>query len=155
MLDDIKNQSNHKLVNESISKLEEQGFKAQVNPRGINCFYMKDSFRERIIFEADVYKINNTELVFNASEMETELQNFPERFSPNVVLRPLYQEKILPNLAYIGGGGELAYWLEYKSMFEFHNIPFPVLLLRNSLLWIDKASADKWQKFSFGDSDYF
>ncbi len=155
MLDDIKQQSNFALVNESIKKLEAAGYKSQVNPREINIFYMTETLRERIVFEGENYKINNTDLVFTESEIENELINFPERFSPNVVLRPVYQEKILPNLAYIGGGGELAYWLEYKSMFEFHKIQFPLLILRNSLLWADAASADKWQKFGFSVADYF
>ena len=155
MLEDLKNQSNHKIVNESIKQLEAQSYKAQVNPRGINCFYMTEKFRERIVLEEGKYKINNTNLVFSEAEIETELKNFPERFSPNVVLRPVYQEKILPNLAYIGGGGELAYWLEYKAMFEFHKIQFPALVLRNSVLWIDSVSKDKWQKFGFSETDYF
>ncbi len=155
MLDDLKNQSNQSIVTESIQQLETKGYKAQVNPREINCFYMNETFRERIIVEEDSYKINNTDLVFSQTEIENELRNFPERFSPNVVLRPLYQEKILPNLAYIGGGGELAYWLEYKAMFEFHKIQFPILFLRNSVLWLDAVSADKWKKFGFTDKDLF
>ena len=155
LLDDIKNQSNFKLVNESISKLEALGYKAQVNPRAINCFYMTDKIRERIVFEQGMYKVNNTELSFTEAEIETEFKNHTERFSPNVVLRPLYQEKILPNLAYIGGGGELAYWLEYKSMFDFHRLQFPLLVLRNSVLFADTASAEKWKKFSFTEQEYF
>ena len=155
MLDDLKNHHPYNLVSQSIKQLETLGYKAQVNPREINCFYMKDNFRERIIFEKPKYKINNTDLHFSETEMESELKNYPERFSPNVVLRPLYQEKILPNLAYIGGGGELAYWLEFKSIFDFHEIQFPILVLRNSVLWIDAVSSDKWHKFGFSENDYF
>jgi uncharacterized protein YllA (UPF0747 family) len=65
-----------------------------------------------------------------------ELYGHPERFSPNVVMRPLYQEHTLPNLVYIGGGGEIAYWLERKKQFEFFDIPFPILMRRNSAMLI-------------------
>ena len=49
-------------------------------------------------------------------------------------MRPLYQEVILPNLCYIGGGGELAYWFQLKHYFDKVEVPFPILLLRNSVL---------------------
>ena len=49
-------------------------------------------------------------------------------------MRPLFQEVILPNLCYIGGGGELAYWLQLKSNFEAQGVVFPMLLLRNSVV---------------------
>ena len=72
------------------------------------------------------------------------LDTNPEKFSPNVILRPLYQEVILPNLCYIGGGGEIAYWLELKSNFESNKIIFPILLLRNSvLLTTDKQKIER------------
>jgi uncharacterized protein YllA (UPF0747 family) len=60
-----------------------------------------------------------------------------------VIARPLYQEVILPNLTYIGGGGELAYWLELKSYFNAMDITFPMLLLRNSALVITEKQAEK------------
>ena len=155
MWNDIRQGENFKLVNQSIAQLETLGYKAQVNPREINCFYMTEAIRERIVFENGKYHINNTDLSFSETELEQELLQFPERFSPNVVLRPLYQERILPNLAYIGGGGELAYWLEFKSLFEANDLPFPMVILRNSVLWCDAGSNDKWIKFGFKEADFF
>ena len=72
-------------------------------------------------------------MFFTKEEMNNELMNHPERFSPNVILRPVYQEIILPNIAFIGGGGELAYWLELKRVFNAVKVPFPVVWLRNSV----------------------
>jgi bacillithiol biosynthesis cysteine-adding enzyme BshC len=155
LLHDIKERSNGNLVKDSLSKLENLGYKAQVNPREINSFYMRDAYRERLVFEDGKYLVTNTNLVFSEAEIEEELKNFPERFSPNVVLRPLYQEVILPNLAYIGGGGELAYWLEYKTMFDSNSVLFPILVLRNSVLLIDGPSMEKWKKFGFEETNYF
>ena len=84
-----------------------------------------------------------------------ELENHPEKFSPNVILRPLYQEVILPNLCYIGGGGELAYWLELKSNFDDNNITFPMLLLRNSVLLATEKQAEKANKLNLTWNDLF
>lgn len=115
-----------------------ESYKIQVNPREINLFYLDDNSRNRIVKEGEGYRIHETELSFSKEEILSELENKPENFSPNVLLRPVYQECILPNLAYIGGGGELAYWFQLKSSFEHFNIPMPMLLLRNSVMWINQ-----------------
>ena len=83
------------------------------------------------------------------------MDTHPERFSPNVIARPLYQEVILPNLCYIGGGGEIAYWLELKTAFEAMNVPFPILLVRNSALIISGKQADKLERMNISKSDIF
>ena len=130
-------------------------YKIQVNPREINLFYLNDNLRERIIFKDEKYFINNTQLKFTKSKILKELENHPEHFSPNVIMRPLYQEVILPNLCYIGGGGELAYWLELKSYFDKEKIPFPILLLRNSALIMSEKQHKKLQKLFISKEELF
>jgi len=153
--EELLTQKNHSVINSTTEKLVELGYKGQVNPREINLFYLKDQLRERIVLEGNVYKALNTNIQFSKEQLIEELNNFPERFSPNAPLRPMYQEKILPNLAYIGGGGELAYWFQLKEMFDANNISFPVLVLRNSVLMIDKGSAKKLQKLEIPVTDIF
>jgi bacillithiol biosynthesis cysteine-adding enzyme BshC len=130
-------------------------YKIQVNPREINLFYLKDAIRERIIFENNLFKINNTSLIFTESEMMKEVEEHPERFSPNVIMRPLYQEIVLPNLAYIGGGGELAYWFQLKNYFNAVNVPFPILVLRNSVLLATKKQKYKLDKLNISVTEIF
>ncbi len=144
----------HQLVTATDQSLS-QHYKTQVHPREVNLFYLKDGLRERIVTAEEGFLINNTELLFSQKAMLQELKEHPERFSPNVVLRPLYQEKILPNLAYIGGGGELAYWMQLKRVFEHYEINFPMLLLRNSVLWVDKGAVKKLNKLGLNDKDLF
>ena len=132
-----------------------KNYKVQVQPREINLFYIEDNLRERIVKEDAVYKVLNTEIKFSESDILKELDQHPEKFSPNVVLRPLYQEKILPNLAYIGGPGELNYWLEYKTYFEASGISFPVLFLRNCMMIIDSPTWKKMQKLGLTIEDIF
>jgi bacillithiol biosynthesis cysteine-adding enzyme BshC len=154
--DDLFNNTNYRLVNQTIAELEKQQVKAQVNPRPVNCFYMVDHLRERIESDGnDTYSVVNTSITFTKETLLKELKAHPERFSPNVVLRPLYQQKILPNLAYVGGPGELAYWLEYKAMFDHHNIQFPVLVPRNFALLMDEKTEQQLAKAGFEIPDLF
>jgi bacillithiol synthase len=143
-------------VQETTAKLNELGYKSQATPREINLFYLQDGSRERIVrVESATYQVLNTNLTFTEAEMLQELEAHPERFSPNVVLRPLYQEFILPNLVYVGGGGELAYWLERKSLFEHYGVNFPMLIRRNSVLWLEPDAQKKLQKFGFTPIQFF
>ncbi len=132
-----------------------KNYKVQVTPREINLFYMVDDLRERIVNETGVFKVLNTELKFTKAEILEELSKHPERFSPNVVMRPLYQEKILPNLAYIGGPGELNYWLEFKSYFKASQINYPILLLRNCMMIVDQPTWAKFVKLNLEVKDIF
>ncbi|HFA49960.1 MAG TPA: bacillithiol biosynthesis cysteine-adding enzyme BshC [Bacteroidetes bacterium] len=143
------------LVEEAHGRLEKAGFAPQAMPREINFFYLNKNMRERIVYENGKYKILNTDFVFDEKQMEEEIDKHPERFSPNVIMRPLYQEIILPNLAYIGGGGEIAYWLERKTQFEYFGINFPMLVRRNSAMWLDKISLKKMEKAKISISDIF
>jgi len=151
--EELLKQTSHQKVLETSEKLKD--YNIQVNPREINLFYIEDNLRERIIFQDDFYYINNTKLKFSEAEIIELLQNNPEKFSPNVIMRPLYQEVILPNLCYIGGGGELAYWLELKSYFEASNVTFPILLLRNSVLLATEKQAKKADKLGLTWKDLF
>lgn len=155
MRDELTQQTAQRLVGKTIEQLHALGFKTQASPREINLFYLQPGARERIVLENGAYKILNTNLVFTPEAMLAELEQYPERFSPNVVLRPLFQELILPNLAYVGGGGELAYWLERLSLFQHFGIPYPILVRRNSVLWFDKDSIKRSLKFGFPVERFF
>ncbi|MBN8682750.1 MAG: bacillithiol biosynthesis cysteine-adding enzyme BshC [Chitinophagales bacterium] len=155
MQDEMGPQHAVRLVNESIAALQAIGFKAQASPREINLFYLIPGMRERIVQEAGQFKVLNSAYTFTHSEILAEIEAHPERFSPNVVLRPLYQEMIFPNLAYVGGGGELAYWLERKGLFEHYGVPFPVLIRRNSVHWYDRDAVKKLEKFGFSAEESF
>ena len=139
--DDLFRQIPSQLVKETSEKLSQQ-YKVQAHARDINLFYLTENKRERIEQKGEQFEVLNSDTRFSAGELKKELEDHPERFSPNVILRGIYQETILPNIAFIGGGGELAYWLEFKKMFAHYNVPFPVLVLRNSFLVVE----EKWKK---------
>ncbi|MBU2939511.1 bacillithiol biosynthesis cysteine-adding enzyme BshC [Lacinutrix sp. C3R15] len=141
-------------TNEKLSQLPNVN-KIQVNPREINLFYLTKNLRERIVYEDQEYKVLNSNISFSKEEILQEVKENPQRFSPNVIMRPLYQEVILPNLCYIGGGGELAYWLQLKDNFKALQVPFPMLLLRNSVLIKTQKQADKLTKLHITNEDLF
>ncbi len=147
-------QFSYKIVEDTVAEFPKE-YKVQASGRDLNMFYLVDETRERIEKRNDQYSILNSPLSFTEAEMMEELKNSPERFSPNVILRPVFQEMWLPNIAFIGGGGEIAYWLELKSVFAFVNVPFPVLVLRNSFLWVEKNNVEKAGKLGFEMQDLF
>lgn len=150
---EIKEQTAFNCVTKTI--LEFNSYTIQVNPREINLFYIQDEIRERIVYEKGLYKVNSTNISFTSDELFKLIQNQSDTISPNVLLRPLYQEVILPNLCYIGGGGEIAYWLELKSMFESFGVTFPMLLLRNSVVITTQKQEQKADKLGLSWNDLF
>jgi bacillithiol biosynthesis cysteine-adding enzyme BshC len=153
--DDLLNQTASGIVERSAAKLSDAGYKVQANPREINLFYLKDDIRERIENTGTQYSVLSTKKSFTKAELLAELHDHPERFSPNVILRGLYQETILPNLAFVGGGGETAYWLQLKDLFNHYKVPFPILILRNSFLVVEKKWQEKIAKLGFRIEDFF
>lgn len=138
--EELQAEKMHQVLQESNAELERHYF-LQAHARRINLFYLRSGHRNRLEKAGEGWQVLDSDLYFTAAELSAELQNKPERFSPNALLRPVYQERLLPNLAYIGGGGEIAYWLQLKAAFAAFSTPFPMLVLRNSVLWIDH----KWQ----------
>lgn len=152
---DIIQQNSFQQISKSSEDLALLDIHAQVNPREINFFYLLDGLRERIVFEQGKYQILNSDISFSEAALKLEIHTFPERFSPNVVMRPLYQEVILPNLAYVGGGGELAYWLQLKANFDFYQVDFPILILRNSALLMGERTVHQLEKLNLSFDSIF
>lgn len=152
--DDLFHQAPGTIVAEASEQLSEY-YDAQAYPREINLFYLQEDKRERIVKANDRFVVQNMELSFSAEEIEKELADHPERFSPNVILRGLYQEAILPNIAFIGGGGELAYWLQLKALFDHYQTSFPVLVLRNSFLLIESKWKQRIDRLGFSLENIF
>jgi bacillithiol biosynthesis cysteine-adding enzyme BshC len=152
--DDLFRQGPFQILDQPLRQLENE-YKIQAQPREINLFYLKDDLRGRIERRGDTFYVHESTLSFTEQQIREELKNHPERFSPNVILRGLFQETILPNIAFLGGGGELAYWLEFKPMFDHYGVPYPILVLRNSFLLVEKKWKEKMERSGLGLSDIF
>ncbi|MDJ1502304.1 bacillithiol biosynthesis cysteine-adding enzyme BshC [Xanthocytophaga agilis] len=152
---DVFDQVTQTVVNQTSEKLESLGYKTQVNARDSNFFYLDHGMRERIVHNHGRFRILNTELSFSKEEVAQMIDQHPERFSPNVLLRPIYQETILPNLAYIGGPAEVAYWLQLKDLFDKLGTPFPIVMPRNFALILNENTQKKLDKTGLTVADLF
>lgn len=153
--DDLFNHSAYRLVSDTNKKLEALGLHPQVNPREINLFHLDNQLRSRLEADGEGFAVVDTSLKFSREEIRKQIDEKPALFSPNVILRPVYQEMILPNLAYVGGPAELVYWLELKSTFDHFGVPFPILLPRNFALVVDAQTARKIGKTRLHLDAYF
>ncbi|MGB1031865.1 MAG: bacillithiol biosynthesis cysteine-adding enzyme BshC, partial [Flavobacteriales bacterium] len=153
MEDELLNNPSLGQVQKHSKILETLGHKAQVTAREINLFYIEDDLRERIVAVENGFSSSSNTYHWTSQELLELLQSNPEKFSPNVVLRPLYQEFTLPNLAYIGGPGELSYWLQLKGVFDHFNVVFPQLVLRNYALFIKAKDVEKMKGLGLNISD--
>lgn len=151
---ELLEQFSHTAVAETVAAFPSL-YKIQAAGRELNLFYLTDEGRNRIEKMNGQWSIVNGEKEFNELEILSELKEFPERFSPNVILRPVFQETILPNIAFIGGGGEIAYWLELRRVFEAAGVPYPVLVVRNSFLLVDEKSNELIKKLQLTMQDIF
>lgn len=130
-------------------------YKTQAAGRAINLFYLIDDKRERIEKINDHFVVEKLALTFTETEILRELHKHPERFSANVILRPVFQEKILPNIVFVGGGGELAYWLQLKNVFINAGVSYPMLILRNSFLIYKEQQQQKLHKMQLHITNLF
>jgi bacillithiol biosynthesis cysteine-adding enzyme BshC len=144
----------HDAIQPTIAALSKD-YHVQSEGRSINLFYLKDNIRARIEKQGEQFIVVDTDIQFTQSQIIAELHQYPERFSPNVILRGVYQETILPGVVFVGGGGELAYWMELKNVFDQVGVHYPLLQLRNSFLLIREKQAEQWAAMQFEEQDLF
>ena len=144
----------HQAIQPTIAALS-KAYHVQSEGRSINLFYLKESIRGRIEKQGEQYIVVDTAIQFTQAEIIAELHQYPERFSPNVILRGVYQETILPGVVFVGGGGELAYWMELKNLFQQVGVHYPLLQLRNSFLLMRQKQAEQWTAMQFEEQDLF
>lgn len=152
---DLFGQHHKPVVDKADAALEAIGYKTQIHCREINLFYLEDGLRNRIEKVGNNFNVVDTTISFTEPELRDLVQKSPEKFSPNVVLRPLYQEMILPNLAYVGGPAEVVYWLQLKGIVDQYHIPFPILMPRNFALVVDAPTDRKLNKTGLALEDFF
>jgi bacillithiol biosynthesis cysteine-adding enzyme BshC len=144
----------HEAIQPTIAALSKD-YHVQSEGRSINLFYLKDNTRARIEKQGEQFIVVDTDIQFTEKEIIAQLHQHPESFSPNVILRGVYQETILPGVVFVGGGGELAYWMELKNVFKAVGAHYPLLQLRNSFLLMSHKQAEQWAAMQFEEQDLF
>ena len=151
---ELKEGHSHSAAKRSSDRLSER-YKLQLHPRELNLFYLTDTDRKRLERHPTGFALEDGSQQWTESALLNELNTQPDRFSPNALLRPLYQECILPNVAYIGGAAEVSYWAQLKGIFEASRLPMPVVFLRQSIQIIGRAHARKMERLGWTASDLF
>ena len=154
MEQEVLHQITQRTVHFANDKLE-GSYGVQAHAREINLFHLRPGQRSRIEREGDLFKVQDNGPAFTADELLAELRRRPEDFSPNVLMRPIYQETILPNIAYLGGGGELAYWLQLRWLFQSVQLPMPVLMLRTSAMFLSEKAGKRKEQLGLSLKDMF
>ena len=139
---EIQNQFIFSEVSKTNAALENSGYNPNIQPREFNLFWLKENgelkIRKRIDKNGAQFQTSDGERYLTKQE----LNEISDALSPNVLLRPLYQETILPNIAYIGGPSELAYWLQLKNAFQAANLQMPLLVHRISMTLVRKRDIE-------------
>lgn len=152
--EELLNQVTARTVHYANTKLGEH-YREQAHVRDINLFLLGEGRRDRISMEGDGFAVAGEAHRYGVDELVGLSQQAPELFSPNVLLRPVYQETVLPNVAYVGGGGEVAYWLQLRWLFQGLQVPMPVVVLRTSAQLMSQADAERIQDLGLGPADLF
>jgi len=136
-------------------ELKQQSLSPEAHVRECNLFYMNSELRERLEASKEhaIGMISGKK--WTTAEIITEIEHYPERFSPNVLLRPIYQQTILPNIAYIAGPSEYKYWLQLPKALSTQKVAIPALILRKSGVFLSKSNEKKLNKWGFSLWDLF
>jgi bacillithiol biosynthesis cysteine-adding enzyme BshC len=129
-------------VRSATQRLVEAGYHAQVTPieTQLNLWYAKPS-RHPVSVEGDRLRLGPDEEPLPREEVERLLEREPEHFSPNVLLRPLYQDTLLPTLAYVAGPSELAYFAQLRGLYAHFGVVMPLIAPRASFTIVERRDA--------------
>ncbi len=146
----------HTALLEQSQLMKEVGLKPPITPRHTSMFYYGDGQRLRIDrTDSGSFQTANSAFAWTPEGLQLEINEFPERFSANALLRPAYQQRILPNLLYIGGPAECIYWLQVPALIRVHNGIVPALQLRLLMHLSMPAIEKKITAFSWPKEDWF
>ncbi len=142
-----------KLIQTS-ARLEEL-YHAQVKVKPVNLFYHTDDGRFSIEPVDDIFKLRRKRKQFTKDEILAEIENAPERFSPNVLLRPICQDYIFPTGFYVAGPSEISYFAQVTPLYNFYNIVTPIVYPRASFTLLEKNVAAALDKYDLSMNDIF
>ena len=135
------------LLKETSSKLEES-FHVQVQSSPTHLFLLNETGRYSLVAEGNDFRLKGTDIRYTRDELLLMVDENPESFSPNVVLRPIVQDSILPTAAYVAGPGEVAYFAQFRSIYEWASVPMPIIYPRASVTLVEPSIAKVLDRYS-------
>lgn len=141
-------------VIKSSAQLEEN-YHVQVKPRVLNLFYLDDGRRRAIEPIGNAFSLRGTKRKLMREQLRTLVETNPELFSPNVVLRPICQDYILPTAAYVGGPSEIAYFAQLKGVYQLFEVEMPPIFPRPSATIVEHGVQKIMERYQLGFLDAF
>ena len=141
-------------VEDAGARLKNSNYHQQLNipTNRANLFWLENG-RHSIEVDNDEFLIRGIEKRLSRHEIIDEAHRMPERFSPNVVLRPIFQDTLLPTVAYVAGPGEIAYFAQLKPVYQFFRIPMPIIYPRASFTLIEPRYRKLLEKYNLKETD--
>ncbi len=133
----------------------EETYHVQVKPRVVNLFYIDDGARRGMEPIGGGFSLRGTKRKLMPEQVRTILETKPESFSPNVVLRPICQDYLLPTAAYVAGPGEISYFAQLKGVYQHFGIEMPALFPRASATIVERRVAKVLDKYHLNVLDAF
>ncbi|MDQ7815650.1 MAG: bacillithiol biosynthesis cysteine-adding enzyme BshC [Melioribacteraceae bacterium] len=139
---------------ERSAELEEL-YHAQVKVKAINLFYIDDN--ERLLIEPvdNDYRLKGKRKRFTQEDLLSQVNFTPERFSPNVLLRPICQDYLFPTAFYVGGPGEISYFAQVTPLYDLYDITEPIIYPRSSATILEKGVQSILEKYNLNLIDIF
>ncbi|MEZ4700610.1 MAG: bacillithiol biosynthesis cysteine-adding enzyme BshC [Rhodothermales bacterium] len=130
------------------------GYHAQVTTQPTNLFVMDPEGRLPVDAEGGRFRLRGTTHEWSEAELIRTIRETPERFSPNVVLRPILQDLLFPTVAYVAGPGETAYFAQYRGVYDWAEVPMPIIYPRVSVSLLEPAVRKHLDQYPFALPDY-
>ena len=142
---------------ERIRALEHSGLQAQVPalPRATLVFYEAEGERRLLVTKDGGFAIKDAGRNIGLEELSELARSAPERFSPNVLLRPVVQDHLFPTIAYVGGPAEISYFAEVEPLYRFYDRPMPVVWPRSSFTVLDEQICSNLERRGLQLEDCF
>jgi len=130
------------------------GYPVQIEarPDGVNCFLLREG-RRGLVRDGNGFRLRDSKQMIPAAELQRLAQDEPERFSPNVALRPVVQDFLFPTLAYVAGPGELTYFAQLRPMYQAFDVLMPLVVPRASLTLVEPRIGQLLERFRLGLPD--
>ncbi len=154
-LKELEDYREHLLTAIDTSAKLEENYHAQVKIKPINLFLSENDGRFLLEPDDDNFKLKNKRKKYPKTELFDLLNKHPENFSPNVLLRPICQDFLLPTGFYIAGPGEISYFAQVLPFYKIFNIPQPIIYPRASVTLLEKAAKDVIDKYHLSFEDVF
>jgi bacillithiol biosynthesis cysteine-adding enzyme BshC len=152
---ELENFSEHTKELVKVSAELEEVYHAQVKVNPINLFLDDDDGRYLIEPADDDFRLKSKRKKILKNTLLEILDSNPQKFSPNVLLRPICQDYIFPTAFYIGGPGEISYFAQVIPLYGFFNVPQPLVYPRSSLTIVEKTIQKTIDKYNLRFSDLF